>query len=92
MAISKDLLDIMACSFCKGELRLEAEKLYCTNGECGIVYSIKDDIPVMLIDEAERPCPKCQTARDWKDDELKCPKCAATLTYSRKDSKEGASG
>ena len=92
MPIPKDLLDIMACAFCKGELRLDGEKLRCTNAECGLVYSIKDDIPVMLIDEAERPCPKCGAARDWNDDELKCPKCGATLVYRREDTREKTGG
>ena len=92
MPISKDLLDIMACPFCKGDLRLEGEKLHCTNTECSLIFSIKDDIPVMLIDEAERPCPKCSATRDWDDDELKCPKCAATLVYKREDVKEKTGG
>ena len=92
MAIPKDLLDIMACAFCKGELALEGEKLRCRNAECGLVYPVKDDIPIMLIDEAERPCPKCRAQRDWNDDVLKCPKCGATLTYVRKDLKEGVGG
>ena len=84
MPVPKDLLDIMACSFCKSELRLDAEKLHCTNKECGLVFPIKDDIPVMLIDEAERPCPKCSTPRIWNDDVLACPKCSATLEFKRK--------
>ena len=54
MPVPKDLLDIMACAFCKSELRLDGEKLRCANVECGLIYSIKDDIPIMLIDEAER--------------------------------------
>ena len=84
MPVPKDLLDIMACAFCKGDLRLDGEKLRCANAECGLVYSIKDDIPIMLIDEAERPCPKCSTPRQWDDDVLRCPKCGATLKYERK--------
>ncbi len=84
MPIPKDLLDIMACAFCKGELRLEGEKLHCAGKDCGLIYAIKDDIPIMLIDEAERPCPKCSATRDWKDDLLSCPKCGASLRYERK--------
>ena len=84
MPVPKALLDIMACSFCKSELRLEGEKLHCVNRSCGLVFPIKDDIPVMLIDEAQRPCPQCGAVRDWNDDVLKCPKCSATLTYERK--------
>ena len=84
MPVPKALLDIMACSFCKSELRLEGEKLHCANAKCGLVFPIKDDIPVMLIDEAQRPCPQCGASRDWNDDVLKCPKCSATLNYERK--------
>ena len=84
MPIPKDLLDIMACALCKSDLRLEGEQLLCTNAECGLQYSVQDDIPIMLIDEARRPCPKCTMQRDWTDDELKCQKCGATFRYVRK--------
>lgn len=84
MTIPKDLLDIMACALCKSDLRLQEDKLHCSNAECGLVYSIQDDIPIMLIDEAQRPCPKCRAQRTWDDDELKCPKCGATYRYARK--------
>ena len=53
--INKDLLDILVCPKCKGSLRLDKEKdkerLICK--ECKVAYPIKDDIPVMLIEEAE---------------------------------------
>ena len=52
MAISKELLDILACPKCKGEILLTQAKdgLICKT--CKLVYPIRDDIPVMLIDEA----------------------------------------
>ena len=51
MAIDKELLDILACPKCKGDIRLEGEdKLVCDT--CKKYYPIKEDIPVMLIDEA----------------------------------------
>ena len=52
MAISKDLLDILACPKCKGPLQLTAAQDGLTCGACKLLYPIKDDIPVMLIDEA----------------------------------------
>ncbi len=54
MAISKELLDILACPKCKGDIRLnETENgLICDN--CKLLYEIKDDIPIMLIDEAKK--------------------------------------
>ncbi|MFH0731234.1 MAG: Trm112 family protein [Pseudomonadota bacterium] len=52
MAVSKELLDILACPKCKGELVLtEAQDgLICKS--CKLLYEIRDDIPIMLIDEA----------------------------------------
>jgi hypothetical protein len=51
--IDKELLDILACPLCKTEVKLEDDKIVCIN--CGRRYPVKDDIPVMLIDEAELP-------------------------------------
>jgi len=53
--IDKELLNILACPACKAGVKLEGEKIVCTNPECGLRYPIKDDIPVMLIEEAEKP-------------------------------------
>ncbi len=52
MAISKELLDILACPKCKGDIHLNpaGDGLICQN--CRLLYEIKDDIPIMLIDEA----------------------------------------
>lgn len=81
--VSKDLLDLLVCALCKSDLALEAARLRCLNGPCGCVYKIEDDIPNMLVEEADRPCPSCKAQRDWDPDHdtLKCPKCAATFTW-----------
>lgn len=52
MAISQELLDILACPKCKGDIYLaeNEEGLICDN--CRLMYKIEDDIPIMLIDEA----------------------------------------
>jgi len=52
MAISQDLLEILACPACKAkvELKPDGSGLKCV--ECKRVYPIRDDIPVMLVDEA----------------------------------------
>jgi uncharacterized protein YbaR (Trm112 family) len=54
MTISKDLLDILACPKCKGDIHLNqtGDGLICE--ACRLMYPIKDDIPIMLIDEAIR--------------------------------------
>lgn len=53
MAIDKELLDILACPKCKGDIRLNEEKNGLVCDACKLLYPIRDDIPVMLIDEAE---------------------------------------
>ena len=54
MSISTELLDILACPKCKGDIHLneQGDGLICDG--CRLMYPIKDDIPVMLIDEAVR--------------------------------------
>jgi uncharacterized protein YbaR (Trm112 family) len=56
MPISKELLEILACPKCKGEIHLNetGDGLVCDR--CRLLYEIKDDIPIMLIDEA-KPLP-----------------------------------
>ncbi len=56
--IDKELLEILVCPQCKAEVKLEGEKLICQNPHCGLRYPIRDGIPVMLIDEAEKPAGK----------------------------------
>ncbi len=52
MGISKELLEILACPKCKGEIRLNEEQNGIICDKCKLLYKIKDDIPIMLIDEA----------------------------------------
>ena len=52
MALNKELLAILACPKCKGEIELTPEEDGLLCHACGVAYPIKDDIPVMLIDEA----------------------------------------
>lgn len=53
MNIDQGLLDIIVCPDCHGELKAEAEELICTG--CGLAYPVRDDIPVLLVDEARKP-------------------------------------
>ena len=52
--LDKELLDILACPKCKGDLEYDQEnqKLICW--ACKLRYHIEDEIPIMLIDEAEK--------------------------------------
>lgn len=52
MALDKQLLDILVCPKCKGDLLLSGEEDGLVCNACKLKYPIKDDIPIMLIDEA----------------------------------------
>ncbi len=47
--ISDDLLAILACPKCKGDVKLEGCILVCE--QCGRRYPIKDGIPIMLVED-----------------------------------------
>lgn len=52
--IDPKLLEILACPACKGDLTYDEENQRLICEKCRLRYPIKDDIPVMLIDQAER--------------------------------------
>jgi uncharacterized protein len=52
MAVSQELLDILVCPLCKQPVELTENKLGLKCPACRRVYPIRDDIPVMLVDEA----------------------------------------
>jgi uncharacterized protein len=53
MAISKELLEILVCPLDKAALDLKPDGSGLKCVECHRVYPIRDDIPVMLVDEAK---------------------------------------
>ncbi len=50
-----ELVEILACPACQKSVVLQGDRLICTNSNCGLKFPIRDGIPVMLIDEAEKP-------------------------------------
>ena len=54
MAISKELLEILACPQCKGEVKLNEQGSGLICQHCQLMYEIKDDIPIMLIEKARK--------------------------------------
>jgi uncharacterized protein YbaR (Trm112 family) len=52
MTLPQDLLEKLACPKCKGPVSLNAAKDGLACAACRLLYEIRDDIPVMLIDEA----------------------------------------
>lgn len=56
--LDKQLLDILACPKCKGELEYKTDQDNDKNGQlicqqCQLLYRVEDDIPIMLIEDAE---------------------------------------
>ena len=52
MAVSPQLLEILACPKCKGELEYREHEASLVCHACRLRYPVRDDIPIMLIDEA----------------------------------------
>jgi len=51
--LDKALMEILACPKCKGEIRYNESNNGLVCDSCKLEYPIRDDIPVMLIDEAK---------------------------------------
>ncbi len=48
--LSKELLDLMCCPKCHGDLNYEPDKDTLNCKECGKNYQVKNDIPIMIVD------------------------------------------
>jgi uncharacterized protein len=53
--IDERLMDVLVCPACRTKVRLEGDRLVCQSAGCGLRYPVRDDIPIMLIQEAEKP-------------------------------------
>ena len=53
MAVSKELLEILVCPKCKGDVTLTENEDGLVCHACALKYEIRDDIPIMLIEEAK---------------------------------------
>ncbi|WP_298432777.1 Trm112 family protein [Geobacter sp.] len=54
MVITKELLDILVCPACKGEVRPHEHRGGLVCPACMLIYPVREGIPVMLADEAEK--------------------------------------
>jgi uncharacterized protein len=52
MAVNEELLAILCCPRCKGEIKLNNAQNGLICNACKLLYPIRDDIPIMLIEEA----------------------------------------
>jgi len=53
--LSKELLEILCCPKCHGDLLYDTQKSTLTCKKCGKVYRVKDDIPIMMDDDGQPP-------------------------------------
>ena len=53
MAISNELLEMLVCPVCKAQLEMKSDESALKCVQCRRAYPIRDDIPVMLVDEAK---------------------------------------
>jgi len=54
MALSPDLIAILVCPKCKGKLEMESDETGFICPACRLRYPVREGIPVMLVDEAEK--------------------------------------
>ena len=52
--IAKDLLVILCCPQCKGDLDYKPQESTLTCKKCGTVYQVKNDIPIMLVEDEKQ--------------------------------------
>ena len=53
MTVSPDLLALLVCPRCRGELEYRPAEQTLVCQACRLAYPVRDDIPVMLVDEAQ---------------------------------------
>jgi len=54
MAVDKELLEILCCPNCKGDIKLTEDGTGLVCEKCRLKYPVREDIPVMLVEEAEK--------------------------------------
>jgi uncharacterized protein YbaR (Trm112 family) len=54
MALSPDLLSILVCPACRGDLEYDSQAQTLTCPRCRLRYPVLNDIPVMLVEKAEK--------------------------------------
>jgi len=53
MTVDKELLDILACPVCKGSVKPDEDEKYLLCEKCRLKYEIREEIPIMLPEEAK---------------------------------------
>ena len=55
MTLDRQLLELVRCPDCRGTLTHDDAQATLTCDSCGLVYPVRDGVPVLLVDEATRP-------------------------------------
>ena len=57
VAVDQELLDMLLCPKCKGDVRLNAagDGVICES--CSLLYEVREDVPIMLVVEAKTTKP-----------------------------------
>ena len=71
--VDSRLLSILVCPWCLGRLDYAADRLTC--GKCGAVYRIEDDVPHMLVEQAELFCAACHVRMEKRGVYAACSAC-----------------
>jgi len=63
VTLDPELLEILVCPNDRGAVEFLEEQQVIVCGTCGYRYPVRDGIPVMLIDEAEKPATRAKKRR-----------------------------
>ena len=55
MAVDQALIELLVCPACHGAIEYKERRRLIICTACGLHYPVRDDIPVMLVEEATRP-------------------------------------
>ncbi|MDP8970913.1 MAG: Trm112 family protein [Actinomycetota bacterium] len=55
MAVDRELIALLVCPACHGDIEYKERRKLIICTQCGLHYPVRDDIPVMLVEEATRP-------------------------------------
>lgn len=77
-----ELLKMLVCPWCLGELKTVGEQLHCL--KCSAQYAIESGIPNMLVREAALFCPLCRAPLEKRRELAVCRKCGRQFDTSRR--------
>jgi hypothetical protein len=79
VALPSELVELLACPLCRSRVSESRETLDCSNAECGLRFPVRNGIPFMLLEEADRSCPGCGKPRAWSGETISCEPCGKSF-------------